>query len=252
MYTYKHIVEQGEVSCDIMVTVLNKMGYVKDLNVKVSNGMSFVFVSSEKKNVYQYFSNINTPRRIFYIISKLWKNKIINIEFYFGSIRYNLYDYISRFISFIPDNIIVWKKHCCLNSFDKESISKIISTNYFKLLWDISKGLYGLHINNVMHGDARIDNIGILDNNFILFDFDGSCIIENTSEDVFEKDISDFLESIRFHSGKNWKYIEKYIPKVDYTYNFIGKIISNYSKFVKNKVTYSQLIIELNNLKIEY
>ena len=134
MYKYQNIIKEGEVSCDTMIAVLDKMGYVDDLNVKVSNGMSFVFISSQINNAYQYFTYETTARRIFNIISKIWKNKNIQLDFYFGSIYYNLYEYISQFVSFIPDNIIVWKKHLCLNSFSKDRITRIINDNYFKLL----------------------------------------------------------------------------------------------------------------------
>lgn len=250
MYKYQHIIKNGEVSCDTMITVLDKMGYVNDLDVKVSNGMSFIFVSGERKNVYQYFTHASMAKRIFDIMNILWKNKNIKIDFYFSNIRYNLYDYIAQFVSYIPDNIIVWKKHLCLNSFGRDKIVKIINDNYFKLIWDISKCLYGLHVNNILHGDARIDNIGILNDKFILFDFDGSKVVTEPNF-TFLKDISDFVESIKFNSGDNWSKINKNIPKADMSYFFISKIISNYTNRFKIKLSSSQIIYELDNLKIK-
>lgn len=248
MYKYENIIKDGEVSCDTMIRVLDKMGYVDNLEVKVSNGMSFVFISSEINNVYQYYVGTHTTKNIFNIINKIWQNKIIRINFYFGTFQYNLYEYISKFVSYIPDNIIVWKKHLCINSFDKDKIEKIINDNIFKLLWDISKCLYGLHQNNISHGDVRIDNIGISNNNFILFDFDGSNIFEPDYD--YSKDVSDFLRSIQFNSDTNWKNIKKYVPGTSSSFSFISKIIQNYSKF-KSRLSYYQIINELNQLQIK-
>lgn len=250
MYKYQHIIKNGEVSFDTMATVLDKMGYVENLDVKVSNGLSFVFISDEKNNVYQYFTHPNVARRIFDIVNRIWKNRLIKIDFHYSSLRYNLYEHISQFVSYIPDNIIIWKKHLCLNSFGSDKLIKIIKDNYYKLLWDISKCLCGLHINKILHGDARLDNIGIINDRFVLFDFDGAKIVTD-SNFSFMKDISDFVESIKFNSGKNWDKIKKNIPKPDRSYFFISSIISNYRNQFRTERPTKQIIEELNNLKIK-
>jgi len=238
---YQNIIDEGEVTYDIIEQVVKNMGSVEKLNVKSSNGTSFVFISPEKNNVYQYFSNSNTVYRILKIIESILK---VNIKLIFknSTVEYNLYDFICQFISYKPDNIIVWKKHICLNFFDSEKIKKIINNNIVKLIWDIGKSLCGLHENKILHGDARIDNIGILNGKFILFDFDGS----NLSTDN-NKDIYDFIISIKFNVGDLWNNIKINIPEnICSAREFIYDII----KIQQRNIPNCDIIDTLNNLKI--
>ena len=48
---YEDIIEDGEVSPDILTHVISKMGIIENLSVKCSNQMSFVFVGEEQENV---------------------------------------------------------------------------------------------------------------------------------------------------------------------------------------------------------
>ena len=215
------------------------MSVVEKLSVKSSNGSSFVFISPEKNNVYQYFSNSKTVYKIIKILKKILK---VNIQLTFKNniVEYNLYDFICQFISYKP-NIIIWKKHICLNFFDKEKIKKIINDNIVKLIWDIGKSLYALHENNISHRDARIDNIGILNGNFILFDFDGSSL------NVSNKDVYDFVVSIKFNLGDLWNNVKHNIPENNCnSYDFINNII----KIQQRNMPNCNIINKLNNLKI--
>ena len=234
MNKFQNILDDGEVSSDVLFNVVNKMGNINNLDVKSSNGSSFVFISSELNNVYQYFSNQNISLRIFNLISKLSINNIITKNTYNGIIIYNLFDYLSLFINYIPNNIIVWEKHLCLNSFSKEEISLIIEKNLIKILWDIGKALYGLHTYNIKHGDARIDNIGIKNNKFILFDFDGTTDDYDkqlsNNFDIYYKDIYDFKRSIQFNIGDNkYKKIKSLIPETNNSSDFINTLFKTYT-----------------------
>jgi len=238
---YQNIIDEGEVTYDIIEQVVKNMGSVEKLNVKSSNGTSFVFISPEKNNVYQYFSNSNIVNKILKIIKSILK---VNIKLIFKNsiVEYNLYDFICQFISYKPDNIIIWKKHICLNFFDSEKIKKIINDNIVKLIWDIGKSLYGLHENKILHGDARIDNIGILNGKFILFDFDGSNLSTYNNKDIY-----DFVVSIKFNAGDLWNNIKINIPENNCTSReFINNIIKIQQKIIPN----CDIIDTLNNLKI--
>jgi hypothetical protein len=181
------------ISKEAVLAVVDRMNISSPFDIKSSNDTSFVFVCSSDY-VYQYFKNKNVPLRIVQLLSSLNRditNKYLGVSF-------DLNRYISNYVSFLPANdIIIWKKVTPLNSFTVEKKAKIIKDNLHKLLWDISKALYGIHINNLFHGDARIDNIGIRDGNFVLFDFDGTSIDEHN---VYKKDYYDLITSIIFNT----------------------------------------------------
>ena len=245
MSIYQHIIDEGEITIDIIEQVVKIMDKdVSSLDVKSSNGTSFVFITPSNLNVYQYFKYDSTASRIIKILNSISK-KNISTSYETTSIIYNLDDFICKFVSYEPNNIIVWKKHVCLNSFDKETMQKIIVNNLQKLLWDIGRSLYALHINNIQHGDARIDNIGILNGNFILFDFDGSRISQLDSE----KDVYDFIKSIKFNVGDViWADIKCSIPINTYnSANFIKDIINIHKPDI---CTSSDIIKKLDSLKI--
>ena len=242
-HTFQNILDEGEITLDILNKVLSKMGEIKDLEIKSSSGSSFVFISKELENVFQYFINSRLENKISNIITKLLKNKDIKISLLYDEeeiieINYDILEYISCFVYDIPDpyNIIVWKKHICLNSFPKYKIVEIINNNIFNLMWDIGKCIYGLHQNNIIHNDVSIDNIGINNtmDKFILFDFDAS----NTMHPMFNYsvDIYKFLKSIKHNSGDNWNNIIDFVPK--YTENYTSSYVflnEVYDLYEKNK-----------------
>jgi tRNA A-37 threonylcarbamoyl transferase component Bud32 len=242
-HKFQQIIDDGEVSQDILDLVLKKMGDIEDLHVTSSNGMSFVFISKEKDNVYQYFKNDIKPKKIFNIIYYVSKNRtitILNIDN-----NYDLFVNIAEFVSYIPQNIIVWKKHKCLNEFNSEKIEEIISENIFKLLWDIGKCLYAFDKINLIHGDARIDNIGIANNKFILFDFDNTSF---SNKESYNKDIHDFITSIKFNLGK--KANEVFIPQFSSHYNFLYQIINKIHLKYDQRLDYDDIIYTLDNMEI--
>ncbi len=247
MNIYEHIIDEGEIAIETINKVVKIMGNdVNSLDIKSSNGSSFVFITPSDLNVYQYFKYDTTASKIIKILNSISK-KNITIRYANNFITYDLQDFICKFVSYEPTNIIVWKKHVCLNSFDNLSIKNIIVNNLLKLLWDIGRSLYALHQNNIYHGDARIDNIGILNGNFILFDFDGSRISFIDSE----KDVYDFIRSIKFNVGDDiWNDIKCFIPTNTYnSSNFIKNIINIHKKYIHPS---DDIIKKLDNLKILY
>jgi len=146
-----------------------------------SNGSSTVLVCNTK--AYQYFEKIDVAKRIYAIRESIGNNKCVYDckigTFYPRKIIFQasiVYD-ISAYIVPIhkanfEENLIIWEKVKPLSALT--NISKFIEKNIIKLLWDIGKSLYALHSKGWVHNDCRIDNIGINQNNFILYDFDGT------------------------------------------------------------------------------
>ncbi len=236
---------------DIPTEALNAIEKYKStiVDIKESNGLSYVFITSGNK-VYQYFVIKSVPMKILKMMNVLTRLRYIGFHTYNNSVvfKYNILDYISTFISYIPDRIICWKFHICLNSFPTKFLKSFIHDNILKLMWDISKAIYGLNLCNIIHGDCRIDNIGIKDGRFILFDFDGSRYIDdNEDKDCLIKDIYDFVTSIKFHLCIRDNDI---IPDVDNVYNFMHNIIINSRPFAqKNKIENYLTLNGINNIK---
>jgi hypothetical protein len=252
---FDHLILDGEIDINIL-TIINKYigENVKTLEYKSSNGLSFVFISKDIDTVFQYYLNKNTCNKIkniFYHIIGMTTQ--INKKIYFKkniyNLNFNLLDYLSNFIGQKEDNIIIWEKIDCLNSFPKDILSNIILNNITKILWDISKCLYGLHFNLILHGDPRVDNIGIRNGNFVLFDFDNSSMDSSISS--YRKDNWDFLKSLEFNVGKkhfeNIKSNHPYIIDTDFMINdMIEHMCITSSKNIDT------IFNELNSLQIKY
>jgi hypothetical protein len=251
---YSYLIDDGEIDLNIINKITKYIGSVKTLEYKSSNGLSFVFISEEKKDVFQYYVSQNVCNKITNIFNLISRENLINKKIFFNktvfNLNFNLFNHLSKMIDVKQeDNIIIWEKHLCLNSFSKESLTKILVNNITKFLWDISKALYGLHYHSILHGDARIDNIGIRNNTFILFDFDGS----NMGNEIasFKKDNWDLLKSLEFNIGKEtWKTILKNNPYIS-DCDFILNDMINYISKNKNKNVQS-VIEELNTMPIIY
>jgi len=210
---------EGILTNDILeeVSMIKKFDEKKYREVKISNGNSIVFISKEDENVYQYYKDETVCKNIFFIMNKVNKNKRNKLYFEENVLKYNNFDFIVNLVSYIPNNVIVWKKVFCLNMLEGKELSSFILKNIKKLVWDISKALNTLHNLNIYHGDCRIDNIGIYNGNFILFDFDGSKISNTKEYTLMEKDVYDFISSIRFNVGDEFKLIRDLFPNSYYS-----------------------------------
>ena len=259
---YKDIIDNGEISGDILSQIIKKVGFLENLSIKSSNSSSFVLVTANGKNVYQYYTSSDTANNIFFMISKLYRNPNVTANFtnihgmVIIKILYKITDYIVPFIRYIPGNIIVWRKIRPLNSFKPEDIPIFIRENIYKLLWDIGKAVFGLHSNYIIHCDISIDNIGIYredDNSeykFVLYDFDNTR--KYFSFDDFRSDYYRFHKSIKYHYnlGKIPEEDVKLIDEIFYESltPFLDSILETYmDKFYQTKI---EAINNLEKLKI--
>jgi hypothetical protein len=245
-----YILDNYDISRNVLIDALKLINIDDILDIKSSNGLSFVFILKNEGVVYQYFINRITFDRI----TNLYNNIDFNISktFYEGRkkylLEYNLQDFIPKLNKNIPSNIIIWDKILCLNSFKKNEIEDIIMNNYVKIIWDINKALYGLYMNNIVHNDTRIDNIGIKNDKFVLFDFDGSVYPTiDTSSDSY-----DLQQSMSFYitKSKNLNKITEYfcyssIAGPSFVLDFI--ILKEKTQYGLNTI---EAIHKLENLKI--
>lgn len=66
-----------------------------------------------------------------------------------------------------------------------------------KLFLDIGVALEYLHSNKTLHGDCRMDNIGYLNGEYILFDFN----VSRKEDKYFDSDIDTLIKSVKFYLG---------------------------------------------------
>lgn len=152
---------------------------------------------------FQKFRSVNVAKRIVDIVPKLPKNIVYPIVFQKGfgkdkkvlfkhRLTYNTFDYIVPYI-YCFRNLIVWRKIVPLNTLSYGLSREFLEKNFLKIWYDVSKALVALRKNNIFHNDTVLDNIGIYNHNFILFDFDGS------NNDSYGCDYTRLRKSFRFH-----------------------------------------------------
>jgi hypothetical protein len=162
-----------------------------------SSDNSIVYITEGKNYVSQVFKYKDEYNRVKNICLDL--NNIFPVNVF---IRDQLYTYnpmsvLSQMTSYQDSSrTIIWKKIECLNQITDYTF--IIKNNYYKFLWDILKAITALHIMGYKHNDPTIDNIGIRDGNFVLYDYNLTRKINIPQEDI-ENDFYSFFKSIRFH-----------------------------------------------------
>lgn len=223
---YNEYNEYDQVETDIIDTFLLMSGKkdTKNTSIKVSNGLSAVFVTNEDPFVFQVYKIGEVSSKINDLLSRL--NTEISVYFDLGYDDLVKYDYdIKKHYPLVLGNYdccIKWEKIIPLNSFTKDKLFDILKNNLIKLMWDIGKVLKGFHKNGMYHGDSRIDNIGIKDGNFVLFDFDSSNRCDSWKSITF-RDFYIFLGSIKFNLGDFYSEIEHLVP--DKNLDFLNTLI---------------------------
>jgi len=251
---HKLITEAG-VGIDPDIVIPHIKPYIEDnMSVTSSSGSSIVFIG--ENTAVQYFKSphltqkieknykkimLNSPmfKEINYIppyISRRIKEKMISEGKELPVPEKCLYiipvsNYIVPIIS-VYKHVIIWKKIRTLNTMN--NLANFIIRNIEKLMWDIMSSLTVIHDAGVIHGDATIDNIGIYNGNFVLFDFDSSKTEgENT-------DIRTFERSLNFNTNNNY----------NYRVNTVVSMISNY--MVKHSATCMEALNHFVYLQIKY
>lgn len=216
---------------------------------KSSSGASIVEIKGDQ--AFQIFKSSKVAERIAKIMLNLLNENDVKYKILlqkgFGAkkeilineeIKYRAFDYIVPFEYWVKtDDIIVWKKIFTLNQLEKDKLPDFLEANWLKILYDMLKAFYALKRIGIIHNDAVIDNIGIYNNNFVLYDFDGSGTPEEKGKD-FSVDVDTLVNSFKFH-GVN-------VPKV---YS-ISEMVSYFAKTFSK--SYSESLTILENLKINF
>lgn len=223
-------------------------------NIKTSSGSSKVYIDKKDNIVIQQYISYQVAKRISDIMLKLLEKKQITLNIVFQKgfgpnkkvflkteIKYDPFNYITPFLFYIEkDNIIAWKKITPLNESEKTISREFLKKNFFKIWYDISKGLNALKTINIIHNDTVIDNIGIYNGNFVLFDFDASDSPENKG-----KDFSDDFKMLK----QSFKFRDVYIGRME-EITGIMSLIQIYSDLYN--ISLPEAFEKLENLEIEW
>lgn len=91
---------------------------------------------------------------------------------------------------------IQWERMVCLNQLPADTVQTRIRNHLHRFLWDILKGLFGLHAYGYSQGDVCLDNIAFRNHRYVLFDYNLS---RASSADTISRDLHALIRSIRFH-----------------------------------------------------
>lgn len=165
---------------------------LNDFKATDSSGASVVYTHPESKWALQEFPKRNC-KYIFLLYNRLIRRNTPDVR-----------KYIAHLEIYLPPGIIIWRKHMCLNQLSSQALKLLITMNLHKLLSDVTKALICLKEAGIFHRDVRIDNIGIVDGTFIVFDFDAALYVEEYRRaGGYYTEISDldkFIVSINFHT----------------------------------------------------
>jgi hypothetical protein len=201
-------------------------------NTRISGGNSIVFLTPA--DAMQTFKIEDEYNRVKTMISDLSRVDPIQVWIDSEYYSYTLKNYIAEAKSFQEcSRIITWQRIECLNELDPNVRVQFIEQYIEKLLWDILKAIVGLNLSGYVHNDVSLDNIGIYNGTFILYDYNMS----KRGSDMI-RDLSSFKRSIRFHLNDQLSsriatlldYVESSTPMDDFVY-----IIQRLHRFTSSK-----------------
>jgi tRNA A-37 threonylcarbamoyl transferase component Bud32 len=191
---------------------------LEDLDVTSSSGATLTFIAkSGGATVMQYIMDEPMFKKIrqFYL-RKVHKSRA-SLEVRGMETHYDLRTYIAQIVQILPEiKSILVERVLPLNqlfsdlpsqpvnenrndepdeqNYRNQMLTAFIQRNSEKLIWDINKAIHGLHQEGYSQGDVRLDNIGIKNGNFVLFDYSG---LREKSKLTLQDDFTMFEESLK-------------------------------------------------------
>lgn len=161
----------------------------------ISNGNSVVLI--QKNEAIQTFKYPNIYNKVKNIIIDLKKNPntvviLDNNQYAFDGSKFHTFSLEHR----DEKSQVIWEKITCLNQLS--NYKELIIEHDEKFYWDILRSITYINMCGYEHNDVSIDNIGIRNGNFVLFDYDMS----KKSKDLFTEDLYKLFRSIKFHFGE--------------------------------------------------
>jgi len=189
------VAELADLGADEQLISLS-IGLIAHLNIPhagikfgVSNGASCVIIPKLGNVVYQIYRNRDVLTRVFDFCST------VHITCLSSPVPHPGCKFLVPPASpgaYLEFNCIVFKKITALNQIFPEMIGggdysrfkAFIAENESKILEQIGNAIDLISKVGWAHGDVVLDNIGVLDDNFVLFDYDQSKQISNMDGDL--------------------------------------------------------------------
>jgi len=211
-----------------------------------SSGSSNILIFENLDIVVQVY-NFKKSIEIILTLMKILNHKEsieINFKFFSGtcfrdriidfnvSKSFNVMDYVCNFVSYDEgSDSIVWRKLIPLKSI--QAYESFVRNNWKKFLWDTSIILFILNKLKLTHSDFTLDNLGIYNGNFVIYDLDSIKF-----EYIDGLDVNSFINSLRFNNLiKDWKFL------------FPRQLVSKFSKMEKR--TYLETLDMFRELKLQ-
>ena len=187
-----------------------------------SSGNSQVIIRGNQAiQTFNYFSEYKQVKQL---AQEIENSKYVHLWIDTHSYTYILKLFFVEYEQFDDSSqSITWCKVETLNSLDTKERIALVSRNLEKLVWDILRAVIGLDLYGFSHGDVSIDNIGMFNGRFVLYDYNMSRI---TNLSFRSRDLYNFGKSIRFHLGDHItdtdqtliRCIQSMYPMSDYVY----------------------------------
>lgn len=177
-------------------------------NTCSSSGNSAVTLTATSAT--QRFQSKGEYERCLKVAQTIQKSPIISVSLRDVNIpvweySYRLSDFHSRIGSHdASKQTIVWDRIFCFNQIHEAPVRVgLLRENRNRFLWDIFRAIFGLHQCGIAHGDVSLDNIGIRQGKFVLYDYNLS---QTATEERKNRDIYSLFRSLRFHLGNDVYY----------------------------------------------
>lgn len=204
-----------------------------------SSGDSTVKVSAGQ--AVQYFRHVHVYTAVRQIAIELSTSSPINVLFSDGTrYTYRPLAFHSRYLAHSDAECsLTWERIHCLNQLEVPVRIHVIRTHFVKFLWDILKGIFAMFACGLRHGDPSLDNIGMRQGRFVLFDYNLSRKVNTLTYDDLQRDLYYFVRSIRWN-------LSQYDP--DTPLNNVERILLDTIPHLRNLEEYVEIFLEYHAL----
>lgn len=169
-----------------------------------SSDQSTVFINPGERVATQIFRHESEYQKVKRVALEIATSPSIHTLCSDGEIySYTLVSYHSHLEGYDDrTRTVKWSRILCLNQLDPSIVITCIRKNWIKFFWDIFRGIFGMHVCGFHHGDVSLDNIGIRDGTFVLYDYNLSRANRYASEDL-QRDIYTLFRSLRWRISRD-------------------------------------------------